>query len=247
MIKDWRKKWHEKTNKSTNPNFPFGFVQLANGDLDTNRVGNYPWVRWHQTADFGYSPNPKLQNVFMTTAVDLVDNGPDPIHPRFKEDIGIRLSRGALKLGYSKNVEYSPPRVKSIDDSNSNIEIVFETDYGKIDFNVKNKNGFELCCDSDKCMENDYENWFQLKDFEVKNEKIILKKPNTCNLFKYVRYLWREKPCEFKLCPLYTQKTDLPVYPFIGSVYKSDSSILKCYYFCLYSLFIFFTYFIFES
>ena len=30
-------------------------------------------IRWHQTADVGYVPNPRMKNVFMGTAVDDAD------------------------------------------------------------------------------------------------------------------------------------------------------------------------------
>ena len=34
----------------------------------------YPCLtRWHQTADFGYTPNPTLENVFMAVAFDTYD------------------------------------------------------------------------------------------------------------------------------------------------------------------------------
>ena len=30
-------------------------------------------IRWHQTADIGFTPNSRLQNVFMATAFDTTD------------------------------------------------------------------------------------------------------------------------------------------------------------------------------
>ena len=38
-------------------------------------------VRWHQTADYGYTPNPSMENVFMAVAIDTYDE-PSGIHPR---------------------------------------------------------------------------------------------------------------------------------------------------------------------
>ena len=68
-IKDWRAKWHGGFE-------PYGFVQLA------NFVGNGGvTVRWHQTADYGYTPNPSMENVFMAVAIDTYDE-PSGIHPR---------------------------------------------------------------------------------------------------------------------------------------------------------------------
>ena len=57
---------------------PYGFVQLA------NFVGNGGVsIRWHQTADYGYTPNPSMENVFMAVAIDTYDE-PNGIHPRYK-------------------------------------------------------------------------------------------------------------------------------------------------------------------
>ena len=36
-------------------------------------IAGYADVRWHQTADIGYTPNNFMQNVFMAVAFDLTD------------------------------------------------------------------------------------------------------------------------------------------------------------------------------
>ena len=30
-------------------------------------------IRWHQTADYGYVPNPRMKNVFMAVSLDIAD------------------------------------------------------------------------------------------------------------------------------------------------------------------------------
>ena len=73
-INDWREKWRGGFG-------PYGFVQLA------NFVGNGGvTVRWHQTADYGYTPNPSMENVFMAVAIDTYDE-PSGIHPRLVVDV----------------------------------------------------------------------------------------------------------------------------------------------------------------
>jgi sialate O-acetylesterase len=214
MVNSWRDNWFNRTNGSTNPNFPFGFVQLANSVREGDFVDSWPWLRWYQTAGFGYSPNEILNNVFMTTAIDLVDNGDDPIHPRLKSDIGVRLSLGALNLAYNQNIEYAPPKVKSIFDNGPNIQIEFESNFGAVKFSKpKTFKGFDVCCDSNECLTNDYEVWSSLNFSSISNEMVQINKPYNCKKVNYVRYLWRHKPCEFKNCPLYG--SNLPVYPFI--------------------------------
>ena len=47
--------------------------QLAALSNNTALVGGFPGLRWAQTANYGYVPNPRLQNVFMAVAMDLPD------------------------------------------------------------------------------------------------------------------------------------------------------------------------------
>jgi sialate O-acetylesterase len=102
MIKQLRSQWSIYSNRSTNENFPFGFIQLANWNAEIEAIGNYPWIRFHQTADYGYVPNPFISNLFIASAVDLADspNYHDQNYPRHKEDVSRRLVSGALNLAY---------------------------------------------------------------------------------------------------------------------------------------------------
>jgi sialate O-acetylesterase len=78
MIGDWRRKWFERTDGSTDAMFPFGQVQIAPFHNNDWPLG-YPDVRWHQTYEYGYTPNPMLENVFTAVSIDL---------PDFKSPIG---------------------------------------------------------------------------------------------------------------------------------------------------------------
>ena len=66
MIAAWRREWHAGTGGQTDPTFPFGFVQLStwgNPNMPFGSKGNeqgVPIVRFGQTANFGYVPNPKM-------------------------------------------------------------------------------------------------------------------------------------------------------------------------------------------
>lgn len=224
MIDDWRENWYESTNQATNPSFPFGFVQIANALLENVSVGDYPVLRWHQSADFGYAPNEKLQNVFMATAIDLVDSNQGDvalvIHPRDKTDVGYRLSLGALNLAYQNtNCEFYPPKVDSIVSyKNGWVIIRFASQFEPVEIEIKNKNGFEICCDDRACPVDALDSWIAVNDFSVFQGKLInFRLPSNCNVLKCVRYLWRLKPCEFKQCALYSKRVDLPIYPFIYS------------------------------
>ncbi|XP_045196973.2 sialate O-acetylesterase-like [Mercenaria mercenaria] len=83
MIDDWRAKFNAASKHQTSKQFPFGFVQLAANANKTLHFG-FPDLRWSQTANYGYVPNPRLQNVFMAIAMDLPDYNSTrgTIHPR---------------------------------------------------------------------------------------------------------------------------------------------------------------------
>ena len=83
-------------------------LQLAPNDTTNVTVGGFPAIRWAQTANYGYVPNPRMKDVFMAVAIDLGDpTSPyGSIHPRDKVDVGLRLSAGALSVAYKKTDVY---------------------------------------------------------------------------------------------------------------------------------------------
>jgi sialate O-acetylesterase len=74
LIEHWRSIWYTRTNSTTDPTFPFGFVQLSTATNNSDYIGYFPWIRWHQTFDVGYAPNNVVPNVFMAVALDLRDD-----------------------------------------------------------------------------------------------------------------------------------------------------------------------------
>ena len=90
------------------------FLKLFFSQLSTNNVrddASFPLIRWHQTGDFGYVPNSKMSNTFMAVAMDLGDFASPygAIHPRYKQDVGHRLTLGALQIAYEKQVNSQGP------------------------------------------------------------------------------------------------------------------------------------------
>jgi sialate O-acetylesterase len=235
MIREWRSKWFINTDASTNPNFPFGFVQIANygSEKDTNIynvISDYPWLRWHQTADMGYVPNSLLPNVFMANAIDLVE-GPDvqdQIHPRFKELVGKRLAAGAQNLGYYLPVKWNAPRVSQVTYSNQKIRIEYvdvatSQKLGPGEILSNDETGFEVCCDYEQCFQDQYsKRWQPLSGLDAYSlaydSSAVFNKPQNCSVPKYVRYLWRQKPCTFFNCPLYLNDPRIPLTSFISQV-----------------------------
>ena len=65
------------------------------------------------------------------------------IHPRTKEDVGYRLSRSGLAVGYGQQVEFQGPIVQSVayTTGGSTVEITY-TAVSSIE--LRNPNGFEV-------------------------------------------------------------------------------------------------------
>lgn len=111
LVNDWRAKW--SASSATDGSFPFGVVQLSVwGDHDNSTCADAPCpaavVRHAQTADYGYAPNEKLQEVFMATAIDLGDpHSPrGDIRPRNKRTVADRLYAAADALVYGNQTVY---------------------------------------------------------------------------------------------------------------------------------------------
>jgi sialate O-acetylesterase len=103
MINDWRQHWKQG-------NFPFYFVQLAsfNAGGSTEKNLGYQWAELREAQTKTLS----LQNTGMAVTTDIGD--PKDIHPRNKQDVGLRLALQALNKTYNKTLVSSGPRFESM-------------------------------------------------------------------------------------------------------------------------------------
>ena len=90
MIQDWRNRWGQG-------DFPFLFVQLAN--FKSNAY--WPVLRESQTETL------RLANTAMAVIIDIGESR--DIHPKNKQDVGLRLALAARALTYKQPIEYSGP------------------------------------------------------------------------------------------------------------------------------------------
>lgn len=95
LIEDWRAQWAEG-------DFPFLFVQLANWGPGTL----FPEIREAQRQAL------VLRDTSMAVAIDVGD--PDDVHPKNKQDVGLRLSLAARAVAYGENIEYSGPAFRAL-------------------------------------------------------------------------------------------------------------------------------------
>jgi sialate O-acetylesterase len=119
LIADWRAHWSAASGTAVD--FPFGIVQISayggatSGTVATGTNLQVPALRWGQSANYGYAPNPKLPRTFMALALDMgayqggccagrsnCNTYPGLcIHPWWKQEVGRRLALGMMNIGYN--------------------------------------------------------------------------------------------------------------------------------------------------
>ncbi|MDP2815074.1 MAG: sialate O-acetylesterase, partial [Rectinemataceae bacterium] len=101
MIKSWRKAWKQGS-------FPFYFVQLANHNPVNHNPGESNWAELREAQTMTLT----LPNTGMAVIIDVGET--NDIHPRNKQDVGLRLALAALAKDYGlKNIVCSGPTYKS--------------------------------------------------------------------------------------------------------------------------------------
>ncbi len=112
LILGWRAVW--KT-----PDLPFYFVQLAPFNYGAARAGALPliWEAQSKALDLPYT------GMAVTTDISNVRD----IHPRNKQDVGLRLALWALAKDYGKpETVFSGPKYKSMTSNGNKITIRFD-------------------------------------------------------------------------------------------------------------------------
>jgi sialate O-acetylesterase len=116
MINDWRKQWKQG-------DFPFYFVQLASFDAggSTNKNSGYQWAELREAQTLTLS----LPNTGMAVTSDVGEA--KDIHPRNKQDVGLRLALAALRDTYKKNVVGGGPMYQSMKTEGNKVIISFSS------------------------------------------------------------------------------------------------------------------------
>ena len=128
MITDWRKRWNEG-------DFPFYFVQLAsfneaNGDSEHGST----WAELREAQTLTLS----LPNTGMAVTTDIGE--PHDIHPKNKQDVGMRLAALALNNVYGQTMVNAGPAYQSMKIEGNRIRLSFsQTGSGLM---VKDKYGY---------------------------------------------------------------------------------------------------------
>lgn len=188
MITDWRKSW--------GADFPFFYVQLANfmkRNPDPNAGSAWAELREAQLRTL------QLKNTGMATIIDIGEA--DDIHPRNKQDVGLRLALAAFKVAYGYDWPYSGPLYHSMRVDGPSIRVKFtNTDKGLLNNNTNGPlRGFAIAGE-DKV--------FHWAEARIEGDEVVVASPNVPQPVA-VRYGWADNP----ICDLYNGYF-LPASPF---------------------------------
>jgi sialate O-acetylesterase len=112
LIKNWRSKWGN--------DFPFLWVQLANFLEPVKEPVESKWAELREAQGMAL----QLPATGQAVAIDI--GVADDIHPRNKQDVGLRLALAALKVAYGREVVHSGPTCASIIKEGNAIRLRFE-------------------------------------------------------------------------------------------------------------------------
>ncbi|MDR0836293.1 MAG: sialate O-acetylesterase, partial [Tannerella sp.] len=173
LINDWRAKWGYE--------FPFYWVQLANFMAKNDEPQESDWAKLREAQTMNLSL-PQTAEAVITDIGEARD-----IHPRNKQDVGLRLALNALNKTYGKDkVVYSGPTFKSVEITGNKAIIsynhiggglVCRSKYGYIE-------GFAVSGADKK---------FYWAKAYIDGDKVIISSDKVTNPV-YVRYSWANNP-----------------------------------------------------
>ena len=181
MIHDWRTAWAEG-------DFPFLFVQIAN--WNTTPEALWPDVRNAQRQALA------LKNTGMAVTIDIGD--PNDIHPKNKQDVGLRLSLAARAIAYGEKIEWSGPLYRELTQEEHALRVWFDHATGLMAKGVE-VTGFEIAGADGK---------YFAADAKIEGTSVVVSSPTVPTPVS-VRYAWAANPT----CNLFN-KDGLPASPF---------------------------------
>ena len=113
MIQDWRARWGVG-------DFPFLWVQLANYMAPDAQPAESPWALLRESQSAALS----VANTAQAVIIDIGEA--DDIHPRNKQDVGLRLSLAARHIAFGEDIVYSGPTYRSHRVSGRRVTIEFD-------------------------------------------------------------------------------------------------------------------------
>lgn len=187
MIQTWRDVWGQG-------DFPFYFVQLANFMDQKEQPVDSAWAELREAQSMTLN----LRNTGQAVIIDIGDA--KDIHPRNKQDVGLRLALWSLKKDYGvKDLVFYGPEFQSMQIADGKAILTFRHAGNGLVARGTVLKGFAIAGADRK---------FVWADAEIKNGKVIVSSEDVPNPVA-VRYAWADNP----ECNLYNQE-GLPADPF---------------------------------
>ncbi len=183
LIEDWRKRWGQG-------DFPFLFVQLANF---AKLPASAQWPELREAQAMALS----MVTTGMAVTIDIGES--QDIHPKNKQDVGLRLALAARAIAYGEKLEYSGPLFRQAVREGASMRVFFDHAGGGLLAKDGPLKGFEVCAADGKCAEAEA----RIDAGSVVVSAAAMPAPTS------VRYAWANDP----VCNLYNQE-GLPASPF---------------------------------
>ena len=158
-----------------------------------------------------------MKNVFMAVAMDLGDPGSPygSVHPRDKEDVGMRLALAGRVVAYGENqssIYYTGPLVQKATMKQHRSNVAADVTSVTVTFqdlsistrsldNLKSPYGFEIGCVSGTKTMYAEGTAKGVQEADVMIEFPACPSGSTAGM---IRYAWRDDPCVFKTCAVYS-------------------------------------------
>ena len=169
MIIDWRNHWGQG-------DFPFLFVQLANY-ANTGDQSGWPELRESQLKTL------ELKNAGMAVIIDIGES--QDIHPRNKQDVGLRLGLSARAIAYGEKLVYSGPIYRQMTTENGKLRVWFDHVGGGLGIDGGDDlKGFTIA---------GADREFVPAKAEIDGETVVVSNPNVAEPLA-VRYAWADDP-----------------------------------------------------
>lgn len=191
LIRDWRKRW------ATQP-LPFHFVQLANFITMNERPEDSQWAQLREAQ----TETLALPDTGMAVAIDI--GNPGDIHPRNKQDVGLRLACSVLHKVYQQaDVVSGGPLFRSVQREDDKLRVGFDHLGGGLICRGETLQGFTLA---------GADGIFAPAVARIEGETVVVSSPAVPEP-RSIRYAWADNPT----CNLYNA-AGLPASPFRAEV-----------------------------
>jgi len=172
MIRSWRQAWKQG-------DFPFLFVQLANYTVAINQPKESAWAELREAQTMALA----LPNTGMAVIIDIGEA--EDIHPRNKQDVGLRLALPALANVHGfKDLVFSGPLYHSSRVEGGAIRIQFSHVGGGLVTRGGKLQGFAIA---------GADRQFVWADARIDGHSVVLSSPRVPNPVA-VRYAWADNP-----------------------------------------------------